>query len=73
MEVIGCDAGLGYANFFVSALLCTYYNVVISWTLSYLYNSLTTSALPWEGCSNDFNSECKTESKYILLRSVPFV
>jgi len=57
--------GLGYANFFVSALLCTYYNVIMSWTLSYLYNSLTTSALPWEGCSNDFNSEfCFSVKEY---------
>ncbi|XP_071954065.1 sodium- and chloride-dependent glycine transporter 1-like isoform X2 [Antedon mediterranea] len=47
--------GVGYGMVTVSFLVCIYYNVIITYTIYYLFSSFT-STLPWIGCSNDWNT-----------------
>ena len=53
-------AGLGFANFMASCFVGLYYNMIIAWTIYYLFASFT-SKLPWDTCQNDFNSPCKSQ------------
>ncbi|XP_066285912.1 sodium- and chloride-dependent glycine transporter 1-like isoform X2 [Branchiostoma lanceolatum] len=48
--------GIGYGMVVVSGLVCIYYNVIIAWTLHFLFSSFT-SALPWATCDNAWNTE----------------
>jgi len=48
--------GLGIANFVAQSFVGLYYNMIIAWTIYYLFASFT-SPLPWQGCDNDFNNE----------------
>ncbi|XP_023214582.1 sodium- and chloride-dependent glycine transporter 1-like [Centruroides sculpturatus] len=47
--------GLGYGMVIISGIVCIYYNVIIAWTLYYIYQSLT-SLLPWSTCNNWWNT-----------------
>jgi solute carrier family 6 amino acid transporter-like protein 5/7/9/14 len=47
--------GLGFANFLASAFVGLYYNMIIAWTIYYLFASFT-SELPWDSCQNEYNS-----------------
>ncbi len=57
---IPCTSGLGFANFLASCFVGLYYNMIIAWTIYYLFASFT-SHLPWSDCNNSFNSECERE------------
>jgi len=48
--------GLGFANFMASCFVGLYYNMIIAWTIYYLFASFT-SELPWDTCENDFNTQ----------------
>ncbi|XP_022100182.1 sodium- and chloride-dependent neutral and basic amino acid transporter B(0+)-like [Acanthaster planci] len=48
--------GVGIGMVIVSAWVGIYYNVVITYTLYYMFQSLTTS-LPWAGCGHEWNTE----------------
>jgi len=48
--------GLGFANFMASCMVGLYYNMIIAWTIYYMFSSFT-SKLPWEDCGQDFNSD----------------
>ena len=50
--------GLGFANIFSQCFIGVYYNIIIAWTIHYLFASFTTD-LPWQHCSNDYNDECE--------------
>ena len=50
--------GIGVAQLIVSSLVAIYYNMIIAWSLFYLFASFT-SNLPWKGCYNDWNTECE--------------
>jgi SNF family Na+-dependent transporter len=41
--------GLGYGMVIVSAIVMLYYNLIIAWTLFYMFASLN-SVLPWQKC-----------------------
>jgi len=56
--------GLGFANFVAQAFVGLYYNMIIAWTIYYLFASFT-SHLPWQDCNNDFNDQyCFSFSDY---------
>ena len=48
--------GIGFAMITVSFTVSVYYNVILAWSLYYLYNSFT-SDLPWVGCHHAWNTE----------------
>lgn len=49
-------AGAGVATVTISFWLCTYYNVIISWAMSYMVAGFS-DPLPWVGCQNWWNTE----------------
>ena len=48
--------GIGFAMITVSFMVSVYYNVILAWSLYYLYHSFT-SDLPWVGCHHTWNTE----------------
>ncbi|XP_070185045.1 sodium-dependent proline transporter-like, partial [Littorina saxatilis] len=48
--------GLGIAMVVVSGLTAVYYNMILAWSLYYLFASFT-SDLPWDTCDETWNSE----------------
>jgi len=51
--------GLGYTMVVISLLIGCYYNIIITYTLRYLFDSVSSIAsgqLPWENCENDWNT-----------------
>jgi SNF family Na+-dependent transporter len=53
--------GLGYGMVIVSAIVMLYYNLIIAWTLFYMFASFN-SVLPWQKCE-----EWSTVRKYNRL------
>ena len=49
-------AGLGWGMVLISGIVCIYYNVIITWTLYYLFNSFR-GVLPWARCDNEWNTD----------------
>uniref|UniRef100_A0A4W5N7E4 Transporter n=1 Tax=Hucho hucho TaxID=62062 RepID=A0A4W5N7E4_9TELE len=47
--------GVGIATVVISFVLCTYYNVLLSWALYYFFNSFRAN-LPWQSCNNTWNA-----------------
>uniref|UniRef100_H2YE56 Transporter n=1 Tax=Ciona savignyi TaxID=51511 RepID=H2YE56_CIOSA len=56
--------GLGAAMVVVSVYVGIYYNVVISYTLYFLFSSFT-SELPWARCNNQWNTQACVHSSSI--------
>lgn len=50
--------GIGYAMFLISFFIGIYYNMVVAWSLRYLFASMT-SVLPWTSCGNSWNTASK--------------
>ncbi|CAG0895521.1 unnamed protein product [Darwinula stevensoni] len=51
--------GAGYAVVLINFYLCAYYNVIIAYTLYYMFMSFA-SEVPWKHCGNWWNTElCK--------------
>ncbi|ESO93994.1 hypothetical protein LOTGIDRAFT_205669 [Lottia gigantea] len=48
--------GVGYGMVIISGIVCIYYNIIIAWTLYYLFTSMQTT-LPWSNCDNEWNTE----------------
>ncbi|XP_061743031.1 sodium- and chloride-dependent glycine transporter 2 isoform X1 [Nerophis ophidion] len=58
--------GCGIAMLIVSVLIAIYYNIIMCWTLYYLFASLKGS-LPWAHCRNAWNTvECKDKEMLLL-------
>uniref|UniRef100_A0A8C1WTG3 Transporter n=1 Tax=Cyprinus carpio TaxID=7962 RepID=A0A8C1WTG3_CYPCA len=50
--------GCGIAMLIISVLIAIYYNIIMCWTLYYLFDSLK-GTLPWATCKNEWNTvEC---------------
>ncbi|XP_071495211.1 sodium- and chloride-dependent glycine transporter 1-like [Diadema antillarum] len=47
--------GVGYGMVAVSAWVAIYYNVIITYTIFYMFKSMT-SKLPWIGCHHEWNT-----------------
>ncbi|XP_063232699.1 sodium- and chloride-dependent glycine transporter 1 [Bacillus rossius redtenbacheri] len=47
--------GLGYGMVIVSAIVMLYYNLIIAWTIFYMFASLR-SVLPWQSCDHEWNT-----------------
>ncbi|XP_059207829.1 sodium- and chloride-dependent GABA transporter ine [Centropristis striata] len=67
--------GVGIASVAIAFIMCTYYNVVITWALYYLFSSFQ-SPLPWKDCNNTWNTpNCTshaTNSSYSSTASQEF-
>ncbi|XP_063751294.1 sodium- and chloride-dependent GABA transporter ine isoform X2 [Eleginops maclovinus] len=67
--------GVGIASVAISFIMCTYYNLVITWALYYLFSSFQ-SPLPWQNCNNTWNTQnCTshvTNSSYSSTASKEF-
>uniref|UniRef100_I3K4P8 Transporter n=1 Tax=Oreochromis niloticus TaxID=8128 RepID=I3K4P8_ORENI len=67
--------GVGIASVAISFIMCTYYNVVITWALYYLFSSFQ-APLPWQNCNNTWNTpNCTnhaTNSSYSSTASQEF-
>uniref|UniRef100_A0A8D2LEU0 Transporter n=2 Tax=Varanus komodoensis TaxID=61221 RepID=A0A8D2LEU0_VARKO len=48
--------GVGYAVILIALYVGFYYNVIIAWSLYYLFASFTLGELPWTKCGNPWNS-----------------
>ncbi|KAK3099623.1 hypothetical protein FSP39_007129 [Pinctada imbricata] len=48
--------GVGVGMVIVSGIVCVYYNVIVAWTLYYLFMSFR-AVLPWSHCDNSWNTE----------------
>lgn len=63
------STGCGIAMLIISVLIAIYYNVIICYTLFYLFASFV-SVLPWGSCNNPWNTpECKDKSRLLLGKS----
>lgn len=66
--------GLGYTMVVVSLLIGCYYNVIITYTLRYLYDSIAALALdglPWENCENRWNNDkCMDVERLGLCKNI---
>jgi hypothetical protein len=50
----------------ISVLIAIYYNIIMCWTLYYLFASLKGS-LPWANCKNKWNTQhCKDKDMLLL-------
>ncbi|XP_021928101.1 sodium- and chloride-dependent glycine transporter 2-like [Zootermopsis nevadensis] len=49
--------GLGYGMVIVSAIVMLYYNLIIAWTLFYMFASFN-SVLPWQNCEEWSTEQC---------------
>uniref|UniRef100_A0A672GVK4 Transporter n=1 Tax=Salarias fasciatus TaxID=181472 RepID=A0A672GVK4_SALFA len=56
--------GVGYTVILIALYVGFYYNVIIAWSLHYLFSSMT-SELPWLKCGNSWNSPNCTDPKAI--------
>uniref|UniRef100_H3BX90 Transporter n=1 Tax=Tetraodon nigroviridis TaxID=99883 RepID=H3BX90_TETNG len=67
--------GVGMASVAISFIMCTYYNLVITWALYYLFSSFQ-APLPWQHCNNTWNTaNCTnhaTNSSYSSTASQEF-
>ncbi|OWF47645.1 sodium- and chloride-dependent GABA transporter 1-like [Mizuhopecten yessoensis] len=48
--------GVGYGMVIISGIVCIYYNIIITWTIYFLYYSFR-AVLPWSTCDNWWNTE----------------
>uniref|UniRef100_F7FW75 Transporter n=1 Tax=Monodelphis domestica TaxID=13616 RepID=F7FW75_MONDO len=56
--------GVGYAVILIALYVGFYYNVIIAWSLYYLFSSFTLN-LPWTNCGHPWNSPNCTDSKFL--------
>ncbi|XP_003214724.2 sodium- and chloride-dependent glycine transporter 2 isoform X1 [Anolis carolinensis] len=58
--------GCGIAMLIISVLIAIYYNIILCYTLFYLFASLV-NVLPWASCNNPWNTpDCRDKDKLLL-------
>lgn len=57
--------GVGWAMFIVSVLICIYYNMIIAYTLYYLFASFR-AMLPWAQCGDWSSAACTNDKSAVL-------
>lgn len=50
--------GLGTGMILVSAIVMLYYNLIIAWTIFYMFASFGTK-LPWQNCEPAWSTKCE--------------
>uniref|UniRef100_A0A4W5PPR5 Transporter n=1 Tax=Hucho hucho TaxID=62062 RepID=A0A4W5PPR5_9TELE len=64
--------GCGIAMLIISVLIAIYYNIIMCWTLYYLFASLKGS-LPWANCKNEWNTlDCKDKDMLLLGKTTMY-
>ncbi|KAL5015178.1 hypothetical protein ScPMuIL_009448 [Solemya velum] len=48
--------GVGFAMIIVGCLVSIYYNMIIAWSMFYVFSSFT-STLPWSSCNEEWNTK----------------
>ncbi|KAI6208220.1 Snf-9 [Aphelenchoides besseyi] len=48
--------GVGWAMVLLSVLVCIYYNMVVAWSIIYLFTIIRGHANDWSSCMNSFNT-----------------
>jgi len=52
--------GIGFGQLILLSLVAIYYNMIIAWTLFYLFESfIHITNLPWAHCFNEWNTFCQ--------------
>ncbi|XP_029438324.1 sodium- and chloride-dependent glycine transporter 2 [Rhinatrema bivittatum] len=65
-KAIPAFQGCGIAMLIISVLIAIYYNIIMCYTLFYLFASLV-SVLPWASCTNPWNTpDCKDKTRLQL-------
>ncbi|KFW62671.1 Sodium- and chloride-dependent glycine transporter 2, partial [Pygoscelis adeliae] len=60
------EASCGIAMLIISVLIAIYYNIILCYTLFYLFASFV-PVLPWASCNNPWNTpDCKDKNKLLL-------
>ncbi|KAJ6219509.1 hypothetical protein RDWZM_005321 [Blomia tropicalis] len=50
--------GIGYAMFVMGLFVGVYYNMIVAWSIYYVYSSFTVlPSVPWSNCNNTWNTE----------------
>ncbi|KAJ6219646.1 hypothetical protein RDWZM_005458 [Blomia tropicalis] len=59
--------GIGYAMFLMCTFVGIYYNMIVAWSIYYLYNSfLNLKNVPWSHCDNQWNTlNCLEDGKNV--------
>ena len=57
--------GLGYCTLIVILLVTIYYQVIVAWTIFYIFASFT-SELGWGSCGHDFNTDGESPTNFVL-------
>jgi len=54
--------GVGFCMLVISFLVCIYYNVIIAYSLHFIYNSMS-AVVPWSTCDSEYNTDfCKDQT-----------
>ena len=57
MRLMPAAGGIGWGMVIISVIIIIYYNMIIAWTLYYLYSGFT-SLLPWSVCDTSSSRAC---------------
>ena len=60
INLLNKTKGIGFAQLIIVFFGNVYYEVILAWTLRYLYDSFSIN-LPWKSCLNNWNTECCSE------------
>uniref|UniRef100_A0A915ET30 Uncharacterized protein n=1 Tax=Ditylenchus dipsaci TaxID=166011 RepID=A0A915ET30_9BILA len=65
--------GIGWVMVSMSLLVCIYYNMIVAWTLFYLFKIITGGTYQWSSCVNEFNTPYCSSSWKICVVPINFM